>query len=150
MTPLLALLHGETRFDRDGGMIDLLFWFLVAQTFTGLPGMQSGTEVMVVSHDLWTIYARATVAEGELRFDESLSPGQEVRILIFPPGASEEQRAEALAGAKALPGRISDDGSDILVQFQDQGGLLSLRKWLVEERSIRLVIGSRELERRLP
>lgn len=131
-------------------MTDLLFWFLISQTIAGLPQMPPGTVVQLVSHDLLTIYGRATVADGLLEFASPLSPSQELRLLIFPPDASEQERAQALAGVQALPGRISEDGQDVLVEFPELEGPLSLRKWLAEEREIELVMPVSDENRRAP
>lgn len=121
-------------------MSDLLFWFLVSQTLVGLPEMQPGTEVRLVSQDLLTVFASARVEDGRLVFSGPVEPGQEVRLLIFPPDATEQERAAALSGAQALVGRVGDDGSDVMVTFPGLEGPLSLRKWLAEERGLALVI----------
>jgi hypothetical protein len=118
---------------------DLLFFFLVSQTLPGLPAMQPGTEVRVVSQDLLTIFASARVDAGSLTFDAPLTPGLEIRLLIFPPDATDQERAAALSGAQALVGWATPDG-DLLVQFPEVGGPISLRKWLEEERGLDLVL----------
>ena len=118
---------------------DLLFFFLVSQTLPGLPAMQPGTEVRVVSQDLLTIFASASVAEGRLAFDAPLAPGLEVRLLIFPPDATDQERAAALSGAQALAATATADG-DLLVEFPEVGGPISLRKWLAEERGLELFL----------
>lgn len=120
-------------------MTELLFWFLVSQTLAGLPTMSAGTEVRVVSPDLLTIYATATVVGTRLEFASALPPGAEVRLLLFPPDASETEVAEALSGAAALRGRVADNGRDLLVSFSEIDGYLSFRKWLREERGVTLV-----------
>lgn len=119
-------------------MIDLLFWFLVAQTVPGLPAMAPGTEVRVVSPDLLTVYAHARVADGRLVFEGGLVPGREVRVLIFPPDATEAEVAQALSGASALRARVALDGRDLLLTFPQLDGPLSFRKWLEEERDLGL------------
>lgn len=121
-------------------MTELLFWFLVSQTVAGLPGMSAGTEVRVVSPDLLTIFATATVVDARLEFESALPPGAEVRLLLFPPDASATEVAEALSGAAALRGRVSDNGRDLLISFSEIEGFLSFRKWLREERGVTLVI----------
>lgn len=121
-------------------MIDLLFWFLVSQTVPGLPAMTPGTEVRIVSRDLLTVYASARVQDGRLAFQGNLVAGREVRVLIFPPDATEAERAEALSGASALPARISDAGDDILLQFAELDGPVSFRLWLQDERGIDLAL----------
>ncbi len=121
-------------------MIDLLFWFLVSQTLSGLPKMTPGTEVRLVSLDLLTVYASATVEDGTLVFVVPLDPDLEVRLLIFPPNATEQQLAEALSGASALLARVTPDGRDLIVRFPELDGPLSFRKWLAEERGITLVM----------
>ncbi|MEX2541508.1 MAG: hypothetical protein WD314_06850 [Trueperaceae bacterium] len=131
-------------------MTDLLFWFLISQTLAGLPQMPPGTVVQLVSHDLLTIYGRATVSDGTLEFANPLAPNQELRLLIFPPDASDQERAQALAGVQALTGRISEDGQDVLVEFPELDGPLSLRKWLAEEREIVLVLPISDENRREP
>jgi hypothetical protein len=129
---------------------DLLFWFLVSQTLAGLPQMQPGTVVQLVSHDLRTVFGSAIVDDGLLQFVSPIAPNQELRLLIFPPDASAQERAQALAGAQALPGRVAEDGRDILVEFPELDGPLSLRKWLAEEREIVLVMPVSDENRRAP
>lgn len=121
---------------------DLLFWFLVSQTVAGLPAMDPGTAVWVLSEDLLTVYARAEVAEGRLVFPSALEPGTPVRVSIFPPGMSDSERAAAASGATALDGRVGDDGRDLLVVLPELDGPLSMRKWLAEERGLTLVFGT--------
>jgi hypothetical protein len=118
---------------------DLLFWFLVSQTLSGLPVMAPATEVRVVAPDLLTIFASARVEDGRLAFDAPLTAGLEVRLLIFPPDATDQERAAALSGAQALVGWATSDG-DLLVQFPEVGGPISFRKWLAEERDLELVL----------
>lgn len=120
-------------------MADLLFWFLVSQTLASLPEMAPGTVVQLVSNDLLTVFASAQVEERRLVLRGPLSPGSEVRVLIFPPNASPAQTAEALSNP-ALHARISGDGSDILVQFDELEEPLSFKQWLAEERSIDLYL----------
>ena len=120
-------------------MTDLLFWFLVSQMVSGLPAMTQATEVRVVSQDLLTIFASARVEEGQLVFDAALTPGLEVRLLIFPPDATDQERAAALSGAQALVGWATPEG-DLLVQFPEVGGPISFRKWLAEERDLELIL----------
>lgn len=117
-------------------MIDLLFWFLVSQTLVTLPDMTPGTEVRVVSNDLLTIYATGLVDNSTLMFDGELEPGKEVRLLILTPNADSKQTVDALG--HALFGMVAQDGSDILLKFEDLEGPLSFGKWLQEERGIGL------------
>ena len=128
----------------EGGctVTDLLFWFLVAQTIAGLPAMDTGTEVWVMSEDLFSKYATAVVIERELWFQGELTPNTEVKLLIYLPNPSNQARVEALAEANQLRGMISPDGNDIWVQFAELDGPLSFKKWLSEERGIRLVMPS--------
>lgn len=131
-------------------MTELLFWFLVSQTLAGLPQMPPGTEVRLVSGDLLTVYGRARVEEDVLRFAGPLAAGQDLRLLIFPADATDSQQAQVLAGAQALAGRVSEDGSDILVEFPELDGPISFRKWLMEERGIALMIPGASEEWRAP
>lgn len=129
-------------------MADLLFWFLVSQTLAGLPQMPPGTEVRLVSRDLLTVHGSARVEDDRLEFSAPIASGQELRLLIFPPDASDQERAQALTGVQALPGRVSDDGEDILVEFPELDGPISMRKWLAEERGILLVMPASESDGR--
>lgn len=131
-------------------MSDLLFWFLVSQTIPGLPQMPPGTEVRLVSRDLLTVYGSARVEDGRLQFTSAMRAGQELRLLVFPPDVSDQERAQALSGAQAIPGRVSDDGHDILVEFPQLEGPLSLRKWLAQERDILLIMPVPSGDRRAP
>ncbi|HEX7022380.1 MAG TPA: hypothetical protein VF171_05945 [Trueperaceae bacterium] len=118
-------------------MADLLFWFLVSQTVAGLPDMAPGTQVWVMAPDLFTKYATAVVEGETLSFSKPLDPGEEIRLLIYPPNSDERARADL---SQALQGRISQDGEDILLRFEELDGPLSFRKWLSEERGIILRI----------
>jgi hypothetical protein len=131
-------------------MSDLLFWFLVSQTLAGLPQLPAGTEVLLVSRDLVTIIGRARVEEGRLEFASPMAAGQELRLLIVPPNASDQERAQAIAGVQALPARVADDGLDILVELPELEGPISLKKWLEEERDIVLVMPVSGPNRRAP
>lgn len=123
-------------------MTDLLFWFLVSQTAAGLPAMDPGTYVWLLSEDLLTVYARAEVDDRRLVFETPLEPGTTLRVSIFPPGMSDSERAAAASGATALDGRVAPDGSDLLVTLPGLDGPLSFGKWLDEERGVQLVFGS--------
>ncbi len=112
-----------------------------AQALVGLPALPAGTEVRLVSPDLLTVYASARVQSDQLLFETPLPPGTELRLLIFPPDATEAERAAALSGARAISGRISVDGKDILLQIPDSDQPLSLRA-LLEERGVALVVQS--------
>ena len=120
-------------------MAELLFWFLVSQTVAGLPDMAPGTVVQLVSNDLLTVYASAKVEDYRLTLVGEMPPGSEVRLLIFPPDASPEATAQAL-GNQALHARVSPEGDDLLVRFEELEGPLSFKKWLAEERGIDLFL----------
>lgn len=115
-------------------MIDILFWFLVGQTISGLPAMSPGTEVRVVSSDLLTVYTTAIVEDNNLFFDNVLEPNVEVQILILPANV-DPKAVNALEG-QSLHAFISPEGDDILLRFDAMEGSLSFRKWLAEERGI--------------
>ena len=119
-------------------MASLLFW-VVVQTLTGLPDMAPGTEVRIISRDMITVYAAATVEEDTLAFHTALEPGREIRLLILSPGATDRA---ALALEDALYGSISPEGNDVLLKFEGQGGPVSFRGWLSEERGVMLVMGA--------
>lgn len=116
-------------------MIDLLFWFLVSQTITGLPEMVPGTEVRVVSTDLLTIHASAQVDDKWLVLEGTFEAGSEVQILILQPDAA-PQDASSAASNQALYAKVSPEGDDLLVEFKELEGPLSFSKWLEEERDI--------------
>jgi hypothetical protein len=120
-------------------VIDLLFWFLVSQTLTGLPGMSPGTEVKIVAPELVPVLATGRVEDSQLRFDVILEANREIRLIIIPPNNDAQTQDEA--ASQALYGRISPDSTDILLQFEGLEGLLSFRKWLEEERGIHLQLG---------
>lgn len=117
-------------------MADMLFWFLVSQTLAGLPAMTPGTQVRIVSADLLTLYAVATVEDNQLVFEGLLEPNTELRLLIIPGSASESETVAALQ--KAPIGHISPGGDDLLIQFEGLEGPISFKKWLAEERNITL------------
>lgn len=121
-------------------MTELLYWFLVSQTLAGLPAMDPGTEVRVVSADLLTMHATGRVVSNTLLFTSALPANAEVRLLVFPPDASESEVAEALSGAQALRARVGEDGRDLLVSFEETEGFVSFRMWLEQERGVTLVI----------
>ena len=110
--------------------------FLIGQLTLHLPLMPAGTEVRLMSVDLFTVYASAQVERAYLKFRELPPPGTEVRILIFPPDADDTALAEALSGATALKGFVSEAGTDILVLFEREVEPLSLRALLLQEREI--------------
>ena len=116
-------------------MIDLLFWFLVSQTLSSLPDIYSGTEIRLVSMDLINIYAEAKVENGNLILTGDLEPGQDLRLLILQPDANAQETVEAL-GNKALHATVSEDGTDLLLKFQELDGPISFKKWLSEERKL--------------
>lgn len=110
--------------------------FLLGQLTLHLPMMPAGTEVRLMSVDLFTVYASAQVERASLKFRELPPPGTEVRILIFPPDADDTTVAAALSGATALKGFVSEAGTDILVLFEGNDEPLSLRALLLQEREI--------------
>jgi len=112
---------------------------LVAQTAIGLPALPAGTEVRLVSPDLLTVYASARIQDAQLTFPAAPAPGTELRLLFFPPDATQAERAAALSGARAISGRISVDGKDILLRFPESDQPVSLRA-LLEQRDISLAI----------
>lgn len=123
---------------------DLLFGFLIAQTVAGLPAFPVGTELRLVSPDLLTVYSSGRVTEGgHLVVDLPLDAGTELRLLVFPPDATDAEKAEVLSGARAIYGRVADDRADLLVRFPDVEAPVSLRAWLREERGIELVLVTR-------
>lgn len=115
-------------------------WLMLAQAAAGLPAMTPGTEVRLVSLDLLTIHATARVDEGVLRFQEPLPANLEVRVLVFPPGASDAERAQALAGGAAFRARVAPDGRDLLIQLEPSDDYRSLRDLLREQRGVTLLI----------
>lgn len=118
-------------------------WLMLGQSLGALPALPPGTTVQLVSTDLLTIYATAEVEAGRVVFSDPLRPGQELRLLIFPPDASAQQFAQALAGATALPARVAEGGTDLLMAIPGSGEEVSLRRWLLEERGLTLVIPRR-------
>src|SRR5690606_19115556 len=110
--------------------------FLIGQLALQLPLMPAGTEVRLMSVDLFTVYASAKVERAYLKFRELPPPGTEVRILIFPPDADDAALAEALSGATALKGFVSETGTDILVLLEGESEPLSLRALLLQEREV--------------
>ncbi len=125
-------------------MAGLLFWFVLAQVASFLPGFPVGTELRLVSPDLLTVYSSGRVTPGrQLVVDQPLDAGTELRLLVFPPDASAEEVAEALSPARALYGRVADDRADVLVRFPGLDEPVSLRRWLADERDIALVLVTR-------
>jgi len=125
-------------------MADLLFWFLLGQAAVSLPAFTVGTELRLVSPDLLTVYSSARVTEDRhLVVDLPLAAGTELRLLVFPPDASDADKAAVLSGARAVFGRVADDRADILVRFPEAEAAVSLRQWLDEERGIVLVLVTR-------
>lgn len=118
--------------------MSLAHWFVVGQVLALLPAMPDGTEVRILSADLFTVYASARVQAGHLRFNELPPVGTIVRVLIFPPDPSPEDRAAVLSGATALQGRVTQtaDGPDILLTDAVDPEPVSLREVLREERGI--------------
>jgi hypothetical protein len=121
-----------------------LIWFLIGQATASLPSFPVGTELRLVSPDLLTVYSSGRVtADRHLIVDLPLDAGTELRLLVFPPGATDVEKAEALSGVRAVFGRVADDRADILVRFPDSDAPVSLRRWLADERDIVLVLVTR-------
>jgi hypothetical protein len=118
-------------------------WFLVAQSLASLPLFESGTEVRLVSPDLLTVYSSGRVVDDRLVIDLPVAAGTEVRLLVFPPDATDAEVAGVLSGAAAVMGRVDDDRSDLIVRFPQLDRSVSLREWLREERGITLVLVTR-------
>lgn len=116
--------------------MSLVHLLLAGQILLQLPMMPVGTEVRLMSADLFTIYASARVENALLKFRELPPPGTEVRVLIFPPGVDDASRAATLSGATALTGFVSETGSDILLASDESGKPISFRALLLEEREI--------------
>jgi hypothetical protein len=115
-------------------MADLLFWFLVSQTIAGLPDMAPGTEVRILSEDLMSMYASATVEDNELILTGSFPPETPFKLVILQPNPSPEETVQA--AGQALPAMVSPEGDDLYLKFQELEGPLSFKKWLFEERGI--------------
>ncbi len=120
--------------------MSLVQLFFIIQLALQLPAMTEGTEVRLVSRDLLTVYASATVVAGELVFAEFPAPGTEVRLLIFPADAGPAEQAEALSGAAALAGNVSLSGDDVLLIDPELEEPVSLAELLLHERNVRLVL----------
>lgn len=118
--------------------MNLVQLFFLIQLAVQLPAMADGTEVRLVSRDLMTVYASATVAAGVLTFDEFPPPGTEVRVLIFPPDAGPAEQAAALSGAAALAGSVTAGGDDVMLIDPELEQPVSFRELLLHERSVRL------------
>jgi len=85
-------------------------WLLMAQAAT-FPILAPGAEVRLVSPDLLEIHASGRVEDGALTLvGDALPVGLELRVLVFPAGADDADRAAAAAGATAIPGRVQPDG----------------------------------------
>lgn len=125
-------------------MSELLLWFLIGQATASLPAFPVGTELRLVSPDLLTVYSSGRVTPDlHLIVDLPLDAGTELRLLVFPPGISDVEKAEILSGVRAVLGRVADDRADILVRFPGLEGPVSLRRWLADERQIVLVLVTR-------
>jgi hypothetical protein len=112
----------------------VLFWFLLAAPTDSVP---VGTELRVLASDLLGVYATARVtAAGEMAFDAPLPAGAPVRLMLLPPQASDSQRARAMQPPQLLRGRVSDDGGDIVIEWE--GGEASLRERLRDDHQLRL------------
>jgi len=117
-------------------MTCLLLWFVLGHALTGLHEITPGTVVKLVDPDLIPVYASAVVERNELVFTQTLEPELEVRLLILPPDASDDETAAA--ATEAPYGRIGPSGDDIFVQFEGYERAVSFRKWLLEH-GIRLI-----------
>lgn len=125
-------------------MFGVVVGFLLAQAATWSPAFPVGTELRLVSPDLLTVYSSGRVTEdGHLVVDLPLDAGTEVRLLVFPPDASDRDVAEALSGARTVTGRVASDRADLLVRFPDAAEAVSLRAYLAEEHDILLVLVTR-------
>ena len=120
--------------------------FFLIQIAVLLPAMPNGTEVRLVSMDLLTVYASARVEAGSLVFSDFPPAGTEVRVLIFPPDAVPAERAAAASGARALTGRISSDGRDVMLEDPELDAPMSLRDVLLRERGVSLELSSGQEE----
>ena len=121
----------------------LMLWFALTLSLAEVPAFLPGTELRVVSPDLLTVYSSGRVEEGRLTIDLPLEAGSEVRLLVFPPDASDEAIAAALTGGAALHGVVADDRGDILVRIDDLPQPLSLRAHLLDQHGIELVLITR-------
>jgi hypothetical protein len=130
-----------------GGVSSLLWlWLALALGVThlaDLPAFPAGAELRIVSPDLLTVYSSGRVENERLTIDLPLDVGTEVRLLVFPPDATDEERAQALTGGSALNGTVAEDRADILLRIEDLDEPLSLRTWLFEEHGIMLVMITR-------
>lgn len=118
--------------------VGLSLFYLLGQAATGLPALPVGSEVRLVSLDLLTVYASAQVKENTLVFTDLPPAGTLVRVLIFPPDASQAERAATLSGAWAMSGRVGPDGTDILLVMPNETEPRSLRALLWRERGVEL------------
>ncbi|CAN5821348.1 hypothetical protein BH23DEI1_BH23DEI1_06750 [soil metagenome] len=118
-------------------------WFVLGGSFVGLPMFEAGTELRLVSPDLLTVYSSGRVVDDQLVIDLPLDASMEIRLLVFPPDASDAVIAEVLSGAAAIHGQVADDRSDIMVRFANVEDAVSLRAWLMDERGVRLVLVTR-------
>ena len=119
-------------------------FLLMGQLLAVLPALPDGTELRIVSTDLLTVYASASVDGGELVFAEFPPPGTEIRIIIFPADGSAAERVDSLHAARALLGRISDDGTDVLLTEPESLEPLSLRELLLRERDVSMRLAGQE------
>jgi len=119
-------------------------FLMIGQLLAVLPAMPDGTEVRLVSTDLLTIYATATVAGRELVFVDFPPAGTEIRVLIFPPDAGPAAVAQSLSTSRALVGRVSPDGTDILLTEPANLEPLSLKALLAREHHLILELAVEE------
>lgn len=107
-----------------------MLWFLVGQAVSGLPTMSPGTEVQVVPPELYPPLAKAIVEGSHLTFNHTLPPNGQIKLIF----SSAEQKLAVLSG------RVSPDGSDILIQMEADKEPVSFKAWLAKARHIKLVI----------
>ena len=119
-------------------------FLLMGQLLAVLPALPDGTELRIVSTDLLTVYASASVDRGELVFAEFPPPGTEIRVIIFPADSTPAQQVDSLHAARALLGRISDDGTDVLLIEPESLEPLSLRELLLRERDVSMRLAGQE------
>jgi hypothetical protein len=121
-------------------MAAAFIWFLVAQAAAILPAFEAGAELRLVSPDLLTVYSSGRVVDDRLVIDLPLAAATELRLLVFPPRASDAAVAQVLSGSTAVYGYVADDRSDIMVRFPGTTDHVSLRAWLRTEHGITLVL----------
>jgi len=112
-------------------------WFLMAQAAT-FPILAPGAEVRLVSPDLLEIHATGRVENDLLILSgDALPVGLEVRVLVFPAGADDVDRAAAASGAAAIRARVVADGILVAIPAGDA-------------RLLRAILADQEIALRLP